>query len=186
MATLPGKTPQPSTPIGPVPVVIPPWIPVALGELGVLEDIRPGRSTARIEEYHAVTGAGVAPDDVPWCASFACWSLEQCGIKSTRSKTARAFATWGAPCVRTSKVAPTRWRWTVGAVVVFGPRDADAGGSGHVGFLLGASGPDVWILGGNQQNRVSIAQRKAADVLAVRWPESVPIPTSIRPPPPAK
>lgn len=184
MATLPGKTPTP--PIGPVPVVIPAWIPVALGEIGVLEDIRPGLSTARIEDYHAVTGAGRAPDDVPWCASFVSWCLEQCGIRSTRSKTARSYAAWGVACVRSSKVAPPRPRWTIGAVTVFGPRDADAGGTGHVAFLLGASGPDVWVLGGNQGNRVSIAQRKAADVIAVRWPESVAIPTSIRPPPVAR
>lgn len=170
-------TPVAPTP-SPSPIIIPRWLPIALGEIGIVEDVRPGRSTARIEQYHAATAAGVAPDDVAWCASYVGWCLEQAGIRSTRSKTAASYATWGVPCVAPGLRGP---HFAIGSVVVFGKRDADAVGSGHVGFCMGRSGAELYLLGGNQQNRVSIATRKVADVVAVRWPSAVQLP-SMRPP----
>jgi len=155
------------------PVVVPRWIPIALGELGVVEDTRPGQSNGRIEEYHAMTRAGRAHDDVAWCASFVSWVLEQSGIRSTRNKAAASYLSWGEEC--------RDYTPPFGAVLVFGKRDKDAKGSGHVGFCLGVSGPTVFLLGGNQGDRVSIAPRMLADVVAMRWPAAVQAP-SARPP----
>jgi len=141
-------------------VEVPPWIAVALAEVGVLEDTRAGKSTTRIEQYHAVTRGGRAVDDVPWCAAFVCFCLEQCGILSTRSKTAATFASYGIATLPTRQFA----------IVGFGKVDKDAGGSGHVAFSLGASAGELYILGGNQRNRVSVATRLVKDVAWARWP----------------
>lgn len=152
---------QPSSPVIIVPDV-PAWVRFGLAEIGVLEDTRPGRSHKRIEDYHAVTYAGAAPDDVPWCSSWTAYVFESAGIRSTRSKTAASWATWGVA------VTPRAY-----AVAVFGKTDQDAGGSGHVGICLGISGKELYLLGGNQNNRVSIATRRTIDVVAWRMPLTV-------------
>lgn len=141
---------------------VPPWVAIALHEIGVIEDVRPNRSTSRIEAYHAVTRGGASPDDVPWCSSLVCWTMEEAGIASTRSKAAASWLTWG-------EGIPPR----LGAIVVFGKGDRDAKGTGHVGIALGVSGGEVYVLGGNQKNRVSVATRKVRDAVAWRWPSAV-------------
>ena len=163
---------QPPSPIVsvPRPVVVPRWLPIALGELGVVEDTRPGRSERRIEQYHAATRGGAELDDVPWCASFVGWVLESAGVPSTKRKSAASYATWG-----------TAVGWDAfGGVVVFGKSDPDAGGTGHVGFLLGVSGSRCFVLGGNQSNAVTIAVREQRGA-AVRWPHAIAIAST--PPP---
>lgn len=143
----------------PVALEVPAWVRIGLAEIGVVEDIRPGKSLPRIEDYHAVTYAGRTNDDVPWCSSFCCFLFESAGIRSTKSKTAASWANWGYT------VPPRQF-----AVCVFGKVDRDAGGSGHVGICLGISGKELYLLGGNQNQRVSIATRKLADVKTWRWP----------------
>lgn len=161
---------QPTSPrlvFTPRPVHVPPWIPIALGEVGVVEDTRPGRSTLRIESYHSATAAGRALDDLSWCSSFASCVLEAAGIRSTRNKTAASYKTWGQPC-----------GWVFGAVIIFPKSDPDAAGSGHVGFLVGVLGRTVFCLGGNQRNSVSIAMKNMAGAVC-RWPLGLAIPPAL-------
>lgn len=143
----------------PVTLDVPVWVRVGLAEVGVVEDIRPGKSLARIEDYHAVTRGGRSPDDVSWCSSYLCFCFESAGIQSTKSKMAASWASWGYP------TAPRQF-----AVVFFNKKDPDAGGTGHVGICLGISGQELYLLGGNQSNKVSIATRKMADAHSWRWP----------------
>lgn len=146
-------------------VIVPRWIAVALGEIGVRENPAIGLSTARIEQYHAVTSAGEALDDVPWCASYWCWVMEMSGISSPRTKRAADWATWGRAC-----------ELVIGATVVFDKSDPDAKGSGHVAGLLGVSGNEAFVLGGNQSNRVGIDVRSKNKIIACRWPLAVQLP----------
>lgn len=137
----------------------PPWLEIARRELGVKE-IPGSKSHPRILQYHQATRLHAQDESVPWCASFVCWCLEQAGVRSTRSAAAASYATYGRPCELVD-----------GAIVVFGKADSDAGGSGHVAFLVGMEGDNVWVLGGNQGNAVSIAKRPKSRIVAVRWPE---------------
>lgn len=157
-------TPISSMPPDPT-LFVPRWVSLGLNEIGIVEDTRPNKSTKRIEEYHAVTRAGSSPDDVPWCSSYCCWVFEACGIVSPKSKAASSWLKWGY-------AVPPR----MGAVVVFGKTDPDAKGTGHVGIALGISGRDVYVLGGNQQNKVSIVTRDVRSVVAWRWPTAVEVP----------
>lgn len=151
----------------PTAVHVPNWIRVALGEIGTIEDTRPGKSNPRVQRYHELTRAGEALDDVAWCASFVGFCLEMAGVISTKSKAAISYGGWGDVC------GIDRF----GCVILFGKSDPDAKGTGHVGFSLGLSGGDIFCLGGNQNQRVSIVTRKRKDVIACRWPHAVQLPT---------
>lgn len=142
---------------------VPSYVAAALAEIGVVEDARPSKSLARIEEYHASTRGGEMPDDVPWCSSFLCFCFERAGYLSPRSKSASSWLTWGAPST------PRPY-----TVAVF----ARAGGSGyHCALALGLSGLWVYVLGGNQRNAVTIERRAVRDVHAWRAPLSALEPT---------
>jgi uncharacterized protein (TIGR02594 family) len=138
---------------------MPPWLQVAHREIGVKE--RPGfNNNPRILQYHATTRLHGTTDEIPWCASFVGFCLEQVGLTSTRSAAAASYRTYGQRC----EPKP-------GAIVVFGKADRDAAGTGHVAFYVGDDGPDhILVLGGNQKNQVSIAKRLRSAIVSVRWP----------------
>jgi uncharacterized protein (TIGR02594 family) len=131
------------------------WLETARAELNVAEIPGP-RAEARIVEYHLVTSLKASSDEVPWCASFVSWVLEQNGIRSTRSARAADYLTWGR------EVHQPR----PGTVVVF----SRTGGSGHVAFYLRDLGSEVEVLGGNQGNRVCVARFPKSRLLAYREP----------------
>ncbi len=136
----------------------PPWLSIARREIGVKE--RPGSAHhPRILQYHASTRLRATTDEVPWCAAYVCWCLEQAGITSTRSAAAASYRTWGQSCELKD-----------GAVVVFGKSDPDAAGTGHVAFCVGVDGDDVLVLGGNQRNSVNVSRRPRSRIVAIRWP----------------
>ena len=136
----------------------PAWLAAAWAEFGVAEN--PGNgSTAAIVSYARETGHGEIRDDqVPWCAAFAGAMLERAGIASTRSLLARSYLDWG------SAVSEAK----TGAIAVL-TRGSDPN-AGHVGFVIGAAGPRIFILGGNQGNAVSVAAFDRSRVIAYRWP----------------
>lgn len=135
---------------------VPPWLVTALGEVGISEV--PGIvASPRIVEYHKATTLKATSDEVPWCAAFVNWCLQQNGIAGTRSAAARSFLELG---VKT----PPR----LGAIVVL--RRSSNPAFGHVGFLLDNFGGLLQVLGGNQGNRVCIKSFGAASVLDLRWP----------------
>ena len=139
-----------------MPQAVPPWLTVALAEIGTVE--MPGAANnSRILDYHRVTTLKAGSDSVPWCSAWACWVMEQAGIRSTRSAAARSWQSWGEP------VSPR-----LGCVVVLSRGSNPA--QGHVGFLLDRRDNVLFLLGGNQSDRVCIAQYGTSGVLGYRWP----------------
>lgn len=61
---------------------------------------------------------------------------------------------------------------TYGAILVFerGPS------SGHVGFAVGQDDSNLFVLGGNQSNAVTVARLEKRRLLGARWPSSYPRP----------
>jgi uncharacterized protein (TIGR02594 family) len=140
----------------------PAWLEWLLNEVEQREV--PGtRDNPRIVYYHSFTNGGPAPDEVAWCSSVQCAAFETQRIRSTRSKAAASWLTWG-----------TRSPLRIGAVGVFGKSDPDAKGTGHVVQIAGWNA--LWVLcgGGNQANQVSFARRPRAGLMDVRWPLGVP------------
>lgn len=131
-----------------------PWYNLAYQELGVKEIDGKGENP-RINEYHAATKLGPKSEDIPWCASFVCWCLEKCGVKSPRSAIAKDFLDWGYE-LETPRI---------GAIVVFNRPEG-----GHVGIFVAEENGRVLILGGNQKNAVTMEWFGKSKILGFRWP----------------
>lgn len=136
------------------------WLAVARAELGVRTHA-PGSSNPRIAEYHAAAGRRF-DDKASWCSSFLNWSLAHCGISGTGSALARSWLEWGRPLARP----------VPGCVVVLW-REAPESWKGHCGFFLRHEGPQVILLGGNQEGEVREHGYQRECVLAYRWPLGV-------------
>lgn len=139
----------------------PDWLADAFLEIGVRE-IAPDDSP-RIVEYHQHTSLGATNDETPWCSSYCCYVIDNAGFTSTNSAAAQSWLRWG-------RVIDTPER---GCIVIFERLDEDGNiipHRGHCGFWLGEDETNVWVLGGNQKNRVSVDTYPRARVLGYRWP----------------
>ena len=110
---------------------------------------------------------GVDPVRTEWCAAFINSVLEESGIEGSASVsnyplTARSFLKWGVD-VDSKDIA-------IGDIVVF-PR-GNQGWQGHVGiYFKTVVVNDVewyYILGGNQQNKVSVVLYRASKAIGIR------------------
>lgn len=130
------------------------WMNEAARHLGEKEI--PGKlHNPRIVRWTRELGGWWSDDETPWCGTFVAWCLRASGFEPPRHwYRARAYAEWGAP------VTPR-----VGAIAVFGRK-----GGGHVGFIVGESASDLYILGGNQGNMVNISPIAKDRLISCRWP----------------
>lgn len=110
--------------------------------------------------WKAIKRGGIRSDEVPWCAAFVGAMFESVGVTSSRFESAKSYLSWG---VRLDEPI-------VGCVVVF-----ERKGGGHVGFVVGKDDLGrLLVLGGNQNNAVSIAAFDMDRVAGYRWPEPGP------------
>lgn len=131
---------------------------MALTFLDVQEVNGPGANKDIISFFNEVGHDHLDNDEVPWCAAFVGAVLERCEINSTRSLLARSYLHWGTPIVTPQ----------LGAIAVFSRgKDENAG---HVGFVVGESRNELFILGGNQADRVKLATYSKNKLLGLRWP----------------
>lgn len=138
----------------------PPWMAFAWAELGQREIAGP-RSNPRIASYIARSGhPNLADDATAWCAAFVGASLDASGIAGTGSLMARSYLDWG-------RAADTP---ELGAIAVLS-RGADPA-LGHVGFLVGETGDQVLLLGGNQSDSVSVEAFARTRLLSLRLPQA--------------
>lgn len=132
-----------------------PWFIKAMEELGVSEVNGPG-DNPRIVEYLQSTSLG-APlnmnDETAWCSAFANWCVEKSGYEGTDSAWARDWLNWGVEIDEPEK----------GCVVVF-----TRGNGGHVGFFVDEDDENIFLLGGNQSDSVSIAPYPKSRLLGYR------------------
>ena len=159
----------------------PRWLALAWGDLGVAET--PGADhTRRVVRYYADVGhAQIKDDETAWCAAFLGSCLERAGFVSTRSLMARSYLGWGEPL----------GEFRTGAIAVLS-RTADPT-LGHAGFLIGETADSIILLGGNQNDAVTVEAFPRTRLLGLRWPSSVPadvapaapsaIPETTSPPP---
>lgn len=140
------------------PTAEPAWLLHARGWIGLAE--RPGApAQASILAFYTDAGhPGVHDDAVPWCAAFVGACLARSGVRPSGSLRARSYLDWGEP------VDAER----PGAVVVLSRGKSEA--LGHVGFLVASDATRVQVLGGNQNDRVSILWFPRHRVLGLRWP----------------
>ena len=123
----------------------PSWLAAAWAEFGVGEEPGTADNPAILDYYREVGAGGIAHDETPWCAAFAGAMLKRGGYPHSGSLLARSYLGWGAPL---DVPVP-------GAITIL-ERDGDTN-AGHVGFFVGRDKARVFILGGNQSNRVNVA-----------------------------
>lgn len=141
-----------------------PWLTEAHKDLG-LRELVAGDLNPEVRAYfrHTRFPPALITKKTAWCAAAICAWLERAGCRSPRTARAADFARYGT-AVELQHAQP-------GDIVVFGKADPDAGGSGHVALLQKRKSETEWaVLGGNQNQRVCIALRPVARVVAVRRP----------------
>lgn len=152
------------------------WMAIAKAELGVHENSKPGKHTARILEYQqasknlAGTAAALA-DETPWCSSFVNWVMAQSGIRGSEHALASSWLNWQWG----QKLETPKY----GAVAVIRRKGAtkdSATGSAtgnHVAFFVSTTSSYIKLLGGNQgdQVRYSSFSLGAYEVRGYLWPK---------------
>ena len=136
----------------------PAWLDHAWQEAGVRETPGPASNDRIVRLFREVGHSKITSDETPWCAAFVGACLERAKLRSTRSLLARSYLNWGNP-LRTARL---------GAVAVLS-RGRDPG-QGHVGFVVGGSDGRLFLLGGNQQNAVTVQSFETSRLLGLRWP----------------
>jgi uncharacterized protein (TIGR02594 family) len=139
----------------------PVWLAVARKLIGQREIVGPSHNSW-IAKGWARLGAGWFNDDeTPWCGFFVAHCLDAVGLpypgKGMFAR-AKSWLEWGKAS-----------QPVLGAVVVFGRT-----GGGHVGFLVGESASNWYVLGGNQSNMVCITPIAKVRALGCRWPAGLP------------
>jgi len=135
----------------------PPWLVIALKEIGVKEI--PGKEhNPRVLEYQQACTLKAADDETAWCSSFVNWCVQKSGWVPTHKANARSWLKWGY-----KTRVPQR-----GAVVVFW-RGSPSSWKGHVGFFIKENAKYIWVLGGNQNNKVCIRKYPREKLLQFRW-----------------
>lgn len=139
-------------------MALPKWYALAEAELGQAEI--PGKDhNPRILEYLQIAGfPEVENDDDAWCAVFANWALVSAEQPGTHSRMARSFLGYGKKLAKPEK----------GCIAVL--KRGSNPSQGHVGFYSHKKDGRVYLLGGNQGNKVSIASFPEGDVLDYRMP----------------
>lgn len=141
----------------------PNWIDAARAYIGTRE-VGGNKHNPLILRWWTKIRAPFTNDETPWCAAFVGGVLEEVGIKSTRSASARSYLNLG---VELDKPA-------YGAIVVFWRGKPD-GWSGHVGFVVGKDAHgNLMVLGGNQKDMVRVDPFSTTRVLGYRWPGIAP------------
>ncbi len=135
-----------------------PWMDIAMKELGQRE-VSGSKANPRIVEYLTSTSLDRdyrETDETPWCAAFVTWVLKQAKMRNTKSAWARSYLKSGNELDKPQ----------YGCIVVLERGQT----SGHVGFFVEESEKYVKLLGGNQGNKVSLADYPKTRVLSYRWP----------------
>ena len=134
------------------------WLEIAKKYFGTSE-VKGAKHNPLILKWWASIRAPFTDDETPWCAAFVGGVLEEAGLRSTRSAAARSYEKWGRETYACLGAIAVLWR---------GSYDS---GKGHVGFVVGRdSYGNVMILGGNQDNRVSIMPFPQKRILSYRLP----------------
>lgn len=131
-------------------------IEAVLNEYGVEEKVGAG-SNPRITEYYRYLGLNPNDDDVAWCSLFANYICKRSGFRFSNQLNARSWLTIGQETKKPE----------IGDICVFW-RDNPNSWQGHVAFFIREDGEDIWVLGGNQSNKVSIEKYPKSRLLCYR------------------
>lgn len=140
------------------------WLTHARKFIGVHETPGAGDNETIVSFFASagLMGEPFTDDETPWCAAFVGAVLATAGFQPTRSALARSYERWIAGI----KLGAT----VLGAITVL-DRSPPHPTQGHVGFLIGRDAGRVALLGGNQNDAVTIAIFARTRVRGYYWPK---------------
>lgn len=149
-----------------------PWFSVATYFKGLAE-VHGSTDNPKIVEMFKISGhPEVDDDETPWCAAFVGACLRLAGYKSSGSLGARSYQRFGQDLGS----RPQR-----GCIAVFTRGDPNAA-TGHVAFFDHEDGDHVYVLGGNQSDKVCLSRYAKGRLLGYRWPvDTAPLPDTFLP-----
>lgn len=137
-----------------------PWFELAIEEYNKhIKEIEGSRDNPRIVEYLRSTNVdsvSASNDETPWCSAFVNWCVEQSGHTGTDSAWARSWLKWGKEID-----VPVK-----GCIVIF--KRPPNPSSGHVAFFISQTDTHTRVLGGNQNDAVSISDYSSDRVIGYR------------------
>lgn len=137
-------------------------VAIARTQLGVTE-IPGEESNQTILGYAKELGVSwYKNDDTAWCALFAGWVIKRAGYKPSGSLMAKSYLNWGKAATEADIVS--------GNVIAVFHRGKPGAATGHVGFVTRVTEKSLYILGGNQSNKVSEVLFSKTNLLALRKP----------------
>jgi uncharacterized protein (TIGR02594 family) len=147
----------------PVPTHDAPWVDVGWQKMLMHETLHNSSLFDWLKSDKRAVGD---PSKIPWCGDF----VETCIALSLPGEPLPAnpylARNWLKVGTEIQQPAP-------GAIVVFYRGDPN-GTSGHVGFYISEDSSYYHVLGGNQDNRISVARLDKKRLLGLRWPATYP------------
>lgn len=140
----------------------PKWLRNARSYIGLRE--YKGRShNKKILHWWKLIKTSFGDDETPWCAAFVGGTLEEVGIRSTRSAMARSYDKWGFELDRPA----------VGCIITFW-RGSPSSWKGHVAYVVGKDSQGrLMCLGGNQSDAVNVKAFSRNRIVGFYWPKNV-------------
>lgn len=123
-----------------------------------LKEIAGAKHNPQIVKFFKMVTGHEEPDETSWCAIFCGACLIEAGLKSTGKMNAKSYLTWGKSSLANKGM---------GDVCIFW-RESPESWKGHVGFYAGEDKDNIFVLGGNQNNQVSIAKYPKSRLLDIR------------------
>lgn len=166
-----------SDPAGPYPAT--PWMDSALALKGLLEARGPANNPT-IMKWALGLPSGVRRwylregDAAPWCGLFIHNALATTLPAEPLPVNPLGALQWGYASPWGQQLSGP----TYGAIAM--KKRKGAPGSGHVFFVTGADADYVYGVGGNQTDAVTETKFRRGEVVAYRWPATVPKPKTVR------
>lgn len=132
-------------------------IEIALSEYGTSEIVGEKHNSRIVQYFREVGFPDIQNDDVGWGVAFVNWVLSKAGQKYPTSLSPRSLL----------KIGETVTEPQLGDIVVLW-RKSSQGRSGLVGFFINEDESFVYILGGNQSNKVKISKYNKKKLLGYR------------------
>jgi len=120
----------------------------ALSQYGIEEMAGREENSPEILEYFAdLDYPWVKTDETSWCSAFVNWVAQQCGYEFSGKLDARSWLNYGDEVYIPA----------IGDLAIFW-RIARDDWRGHVGFFVRETEDTVFVLGGNQDNKVCVKE----------------------------
>jgi len=147
-----------------------PWLDLARKHLG-LREISGAKHAPMIIKMLEALKAPFRDDETAWCGTFVGWC-----VATSLPNEAVPASPWGS--INWLKFGAEIKTPVVGCVAVFW-RGSPSSWTGHVGFIVGQDKDSWHVLGGNQDNAVTVARvgKNRVRQKGFRWPSTVPVGT---------